>query len=515
MQFLNDHNNDANAILDNADHEHNVYHNRKQLQFLYRKYPNENGVLAKDRTFIGGIGTGKTTVLSTMQYLKALSMPRSLGTLIGCNYKQIVANLLPSIIANWGRLGLVEDIDFVVCKTPPKNWPKPIMGNKNYEHVISWSNGRGIGLMSADRKDLNRGSSFQDSDMDEAGLIKESFYNDIVAGRIRGERHRFGKSPFFEMKCQYSSMPFLASGMWVLNHKELARINPTKYYYQESTTADNIKVLGQAYLDRLKDAMDPYTYAREVLNERSKSSNAFYSALKEHVHLYENSISYVEHNIKSVFETAFKDADTNSLEPLNLSLDPGINFNCCTIYQYDKVFNVERCVNNFYVMKPLLLDDLVDKFIAYYTCHINKTVYLWGDRNSNKTEANNDQTLFNQVAKRLRDKGWKVKVMYFGKENPGHKLKHQFMNDLLKEETTKWPKLRISKEKALETYYSLHNSQGKEDYQKDKSMEKKLLNGSSRYMATDLGDTVDYYFWAKYYLGYKDKVNDFNLFNEV
>lgn len=471
-----------------------MYMNPKQIQFLTAPQI--------DKTFVGGIGSGKTTVMGAEIINDILAMPQSHGAVVGNTYKQIITNFLPSLMAAFERLGLIEGKHYLVGKTPKPGWKKAHMASKNYEHSIVFCNGSQLSFMAADRKDMNRGGSYQWIKIDEAGLIKEDVYKTILSGRLRGCREYFGKSKRYRSISRVTSMPFLASGMWVLKAEEFQLGNPDKFFYLESTTMDNILVLGEEYIEDLKAIMDPLTFSREVENLRfTNLANGFYPQLNER-HLYDG-FEYDETNITNIFGTKFIDSDTDPWAPLSLSIDFGANFNCMSVWQYHEKQHEERCVNKFYVNKPLQLDDMVDLCCEYYRYKLSKDVDIWGDRNGHKSEVNDNRKLFEQVMDRLKLKDFNPVLKHDGWENPHHKAKYEFINSMLRETDPELPKVRYSKSKALHVYQSMMNAPVTDDFKKDKSQEKKLGNDPNRVLATDLSDTNDYYLYPRWHPDYR------------
>ena len=466
-----------------------AFMNEKQIAF--------GSAPQKDKTFVGGIGSGKTTVLGAEILHDVNLMPRSHGFLLGNTYKQIITNFLPSLRATWERIGVKENIHYVIGKTPPKSWPRPYIASENFENSISFQNGCQMSFMAADRRDMNRGSSYQWGKIDEAGLIKEEVYRNIIAGRIRGALEYFHKCYRYGSISRVTSMPFLASGMWVLKFEERQMADPNNYFYIESKTIDNIQALGEDYIKRLEELMDPLTFAREVNNQRfTNLANGFYPQLNER-HLY-SGYEYDEGNSQSLYEIKIKDSDTDEKLPLAISIDFGSNFNCMSVWQYHEDLHEERCINAFHVNKPYQLNDLIDVFCDYYKYKLSKDVEVWGDRNGIKSEVNDNRGLFEQVMERLQRNGFTPRLCYNGWENPLHKVKYEFLNDMLREETRELPRVRYSKDKALAVYQSMMNSPIKENFRKDKSQEK-LGNDPNRYLATDYGDTSDYYLFPRWH----------------
>ena len=460
-----------------------IYHNQKQLDFLTARQ--------RIKTFIGGIGTGKTTVMGTESYMDVIELPHASQFFLGNTFAQVLNKTLPAVIKIWEKFGLQEGVHFVVGKTPPSHWQKPYEQPKNFENTISFPNGHVISILSLDRPQSNRGASYQCGKIDEAGLINEKPFKEIILGRLRGDVNLF-RSHRFRSLSFFSSMPFLSYGTWILDYEVKAFSNPSKYFYMESTTYDNIQVLGMDYIKDLEEDMDYLTFQREVMNARNlQIPNAFYADLSDEVHLYSGFGYQFADNWK---DTKVIDADTNPNLPLDISFDFGGQFDCCTVWQYIEGLNEHRCINNFHRKQPQILNDLVDKVCTYYSTHKEKKAYLWGDKSGSKVENNSRMNLFQQVQDRMSKRGWVVTIKYNGWDNPKHAIKHYVINKLLKEEDTKQPKIRINKDRCKDLILSMKNAGVNDDFKKDKSSEH---NGTDRLRATDLSDSFDYYIFFK------------------
>jgi hypothetical protein len=482
--------------LDDVKRKLGVEHKLAQLGYVNQKQDIFLNATQKSKIFVGGVGTGKSTVMGIQMARDAKSMPRAHGYLLGNTYKQIITNFLPSLLAAWERVGLKENKHFVIGKKPPSSWELPFMANRNFEATICMCSGFQLSFLAADRKDMNRGSSFQIGYIDEMALIKKEFHSEILASRRRGAKEYFGEHPRFRSETGVTSMPATAAGMWILDFELLALRNPREYLFLESTTYDNIDVLGEEYINGMKLSMDELTFNREVLNHRhTRLANGFYHALSD-VNLYEDSIEYIDG--KSWKDTKFKDLDVMPDTPISISLDFGANFNCMTVWQYDKFTHTERMINCFHTLKPKTLYDLLDQFINYYYAMRHVPVYVYGDRNGVKSEVTNATTIFTQVVDHLYKKGMRPTLKYDGSDNPNHKEKYYVVNNLLANIDERMPNIAINKSKCMDAYLSMNNAPVLDDFKKDKRSEVKLATSVNRFLATDISDTVDYYLFPKY-----------------
>lgn len=166
-----------------------IYVNEKQRQFLAAKQ--------KRRTFVGGRGSGKTTVAGHQTRVEMNYLPRAKVFLAGLTYTQLTSNTLPAMEAAWYAHGLREYDQksgfghYVKGKKPPTDWIKPIQPPSNFENVITFLNGYTIQLLSMDRAELARGGNYDGGHIDESALMKYEHVTKILAPMIRGNIHQY------------------------------------------------------------------------------------------------------------------------------------------------------------------------------------------------------------------------------------------------------------------------------------------------------------------------------------
>jgi hypothetical protein len=213
-----------------------VYLNPKQEAFL--KAPQQH------KTFVGGRGSGKSTVMGADIYDKLFNLPRSKGVLLGVTYQQILSRFLPPMVDFWQSLGYRRHISFeepghfVIGQRPPSHWPRPYQTPETFHNVISWANGSAIEMISFDRKDLGRGGNNDYLDGDEAFMLNKERLDKEILPSLRGNRYRWTESVQNRLHSTsfFSSMPWLLSGMWIADQQKLAEKYPEDYFYLESNS---------------------------------------------------------------------------------------------------------------------------------------------------------------------------------------------------------------------------------------------------------------------------------------
>jgi hypothetical protein len=460
-----------------------VYVNTKQAQFLNARQ--------KRRSFVGGRGSGKSSVLGHKTRQEFNYLPRAKFFLAGLTYNQILTKTLPSAMESWTAHGLMEYNQksklghYIIGKRPPSNWILPYQAPRNYENCISFINGYTLEMLSFDRPDTARGGNYDGGHLDESALFKREHVAKILRPMIRGNIYRFTHY-LHQSFCDYTSAAWLPQGQWVYETEENAKRKPNEYFYLESTAYDNVLVLGEKYLKDLRTEMTQLEWDVEVMNVRLKKvPNSFYPNFNAEHHCRYNTFSYEYDEKSGLHLPSTNDGDTN--RPLELSWDFNAAFTSLIVCQehgreyriLDEVFAEQSNTN--------MLDAVVTKFCDAYAGHKNKMVEIWGDRNGNNKQTNSNLTFYEQIMQALSARGWASVKMVEGLD-PDHRLKHFAINDILSETKERLPMIRINQNKCKFTIISIQNAPINPDWTKNKNSERTLVNQA---MATHLSDCFD------------------------
>lgn len=473
---------------DDGQVQHYRYLNPKQEIFLK--------MLQKDKTLIAGRGFGKTRVIGNKLIDRANNLPRAKGFLSSSTYGQILTKTVPEIISAWNELGLREHKGnhepghFVLGKKPPADWIKPYKAPEKYQNIITFYNGFTIEFLSMDRPDLARGGTYDFGDIDEALLVDKEHVDKVLYPTLRANKMYFTHWMHQEL-CRYSSMPWLSKGQYLLDYKEKAKKMPKQYGWLEGTVWDNIAVLGQEYIDRLRAELDPYTFALEVENKPSgKKQHGFYHALDDTYHVYRPSLIYGD-NDGLGHVTGMRDRVKTAM--LHMSLDFHGWFKCATVYQERE--STEYMIGSFYRKEQDGIDSLIDDICIEYADHRNKYVEIWGEPHGHdKTTFGG--TTFDWVRARFNKNGWACVIKAPARMSDLHSVRYTVINECLQETNPRLPKLRINEMTCKPVIMSLQNAEVDDKFQKSKKDEKN--KSYNQVYATHFSDTVDYYIMQKY-----------------
>lgn len=461
-----------------------IWVNPKQQAFLKAKQRN--------KVFIGGRGSGKTTTAGLHIRELLSQLPRSKGFILGLTYNQILTIFLPPILSVLENCGIYENVHYVIGKKPPPGFLEPYQRVKNHENVISFFNGMAIQLISFDRKDVNRGGNNDWGIIDEAVLINQDRYTKEIGATIRGNLYKFPSNCHLHHSTIYlSSQSWLTSGDWVPDMQALAISHPDEFFYIEATAYDNIDAVGENYITNLRRTMPAPIFDLEVLNKRrTKLPNSFYDEFNEEKHCYFDSYLYT-HSESGLISTT-SSTDYNRSAVLELSFDFNAKFTCCVAAQENE--NTLKFINQFFV-KYKTISHLIEKIAQHYVGH-EAEIWIWGDRNGNNKQANSELTYFQQIKKELEVYGFRVILKVGEWLDPEHKLKHNVINTILKEGDPKLPTLRFNKIKCKPLIISIQGSPIGPDFKKDKRSEKDDTLDQEH--STHLSDAMDCIVYHKY-----------------
>jgi len=467
-----------------------VYANEKQIRFV--------NSTAKRRGFVGGRGSGKSTSLGMVEYMRFNQLPRGKCFLAGLTYNQILTKTLPAAMDAWSNIGLMEyDKEsklghYIIGTRPPAHWFKPFQPPRNFKNCITFINGFTIEMLSMDRADLSRGGNFDGGSVDESALMKEEVVNKILLPSIRANRYRFS-TPWHWTFCHYSSAAWLPSGEWIYKYESLQKENPAKYLYVESTAFDNQHVLPPDYFNDLKAELTDLEFRVEVMNQRlSRVPNTFYPSFSESKHCAWQTY-YYNHDDETGL-TSVTASDVNPKKPLDVSFDFNAHFTCCVVGQEHG--QEYRIVNALHVKESVnsLVEEITKKLLDTYKDHPTKRLNIYGDSSGNNRSAGSNQTFYDQIQALLTQAGWSFTLNILT-QNPPHQMKHRVVNTILGEDNARLPRIRINQNTCKYLIISILNTPIKPDWSKDKNLERLIIDQAR---ATHYSDALDYLLFKRF-----------------
>lgn len=462
---------------------------------------------------IAGRGWAKSTLSGARIRRSAKEMPGSLGALAGLTYTQLLSKVLPSMQKEWTSVGLKVDRPksrghYVIGRQPPEYFRRPINEPLDWHNFITFMNGSAIEMISADRPDLMAGGSYDYMIIDEAVYFPKDAHDVKMIPSLRGNAPIFGKSPLHGSRLYVSSQAWEPDGYWVEDQKYLrdeqdaVRIDSKgqpmlrkDVHFVHGTSWDNVAILGKKTISEWKRTLPSSTYDIEIMARRQeKVADAFYKYFERRKHCYTptSDYDYDEQNEYGIYVKR-EDADRHPGLPLIWSFDFGVTFNSLVSAQFLPDKPEIRFLRNFYESSNDLLDGLVDQAANFYRNHGERIVHLYGDPSGNKIEHMQSISLFEKIEARLRSLGWQVENHMAGKAYPEHRLKHQFINELLKEQRP-WARVRYNLFACKELLTSMSAASMTDKMKKNKSSERQQRDQATATHLSDAHDYLLYYF---------------------
>lgn len=469
----------------------------------------------------------------------ALKLVGSSGWVAGTSYSKLMDDLIPNLVTGWAELGLIEDEDYVIGKTPPKNFKRPLQPPIKFDHYISFSWGSGCHIISFDHTVTSNGKVTDWGLLDENKQINpERFNSDLMntmsghgsmwydkARNIRwrdlpehlmltflsdayigprdydwGTAYQQTATPHNELlkilylveELQKNYDPYLEREIWERQRKARA--------YIEASTEEMLPVLGiDWFKDKFKNT-SPLEFRTSILNEEVKEiEGGFYKFLDEAVHTYEardnnriDSIGisdYLRHKQRN----CLLDKDWRKELPLRVGVDYGSTH--CWFEVAQLYANSHWFLNNFWTNNEQVTEG-VDKVCDYYKYQERKEVLLYDDPGGHKRNTDQQRDL-DKVIKRFKERGWKVTHMTPGNYYIPHQVKYRIWEKGLDERNNvrdgRFTKARWNLNNAYESYYSCSKAGikigRKDEFTKDKDSEKN--KSLEQWKATHLSDTCD------------------------
>lgn len=467
----------------------------------------------KFKLYRAGRGAGKSTILGWDMMILVSMMPRATGVLVGETYQQILSRTLPSTKEGLEQFGVYEEIDYVVGRKG-KGFRMPFQAPNNWNNVIHFRNGTIVVMVSLDMPNAGRGLNSYWVIGDEAALFnKERLFNNVQTTN-RSYKEEFSKCPLINSEIWATSMPLTKGGKWILEMEKIYRED--KFYkgksaYIKAPSKVNKQNLTAGWLERMEaEASSQIIFDAEINDiEPPSVLNGFYkhwSDKNTYSHAYD--VNYLLETVgvdyAKKYDTCRQDADLLPDVPLSISIDPGLNINSMTVWQYNDVKFEDRCINEFFVKGQKDHHDLVKEFDMYYAIHRNRnnTVYLYHDVSAYKQKDQNNIKISTQIELQLNKLGWRVVNMTPNSNNPGHDAKYYVLNTLLQGSKRFLPKIKVNRDHCINLIISIEGAETdikkNSGFSKDKKSEldKSILPEH----ATHLSDTFDYYLYWKYYI---------------
>lgn len=489
-------------------------------------------VRANETWVIAGRGAGKTTG-GIAPYLldMVFSMPKSSGAIVGLSFEHLNANTMPPLFKALAEMGYREDVDFIFNKRPPSSWPKPYIPVLEHEHVITWSNGTTIQLVSLTRKASTNALSIQWAIFDEAKFMNSQQLYDEIFPIFRGNEK------YFKHKSEYLSKFFCTDKKpgkgapysqvkWILDKRKnndwklintiitlqlavneeferyfkagkkkqtelkasiivklniLNQLRKDLVYVCEFSALENINNLGgEKWLrDKIRNSKSDYDFQVTYLNmDPDKPEESFYPDFDENVHGYYDNED-IEANMPFIITADYQ----HSVAPIPISQISTRN---------GKAIKGLWTVDEVYTLAPEGLSDAVRLFCKRYKAHGKKLVYYTFDHTAIGKRVEADE-YYKIVSKTLRSEGWATVEIYM-REAPSHYVKYEVFKEYFKDPIVSFGINRLRCPKLITSikFSPAISINGKTHKDKSSEQDSKLDQSET----THFSDAYDQKLWA-------------------
>lgn len=501
-------------------------------------------IMPRDLVAVLGRGTGKGLIQAVRMKTMFELMPRCTLGFVSPSYKKCLTTTLPSMLIHFERWGLKRDLHYCVGRRPPKSlkWPAPLFTPDSWENVISFYSGSVCQIISQDRAGASNGLSLDGLIIDEAKFVDYTKLKDETFQTNRGNEMYFGNCYLHHGMTITCDMPVTKRGSWFLDYEkqmdaELVEVieglvyqiwriehilmpeHPERHQYYiekirklsgrlnyfrkhcllyiERSSVQNLAILGEDFIKRMKRELPPLTFATSIMTKRiSIAQDGYYGGLREDINLYtapnDKVINMEAYNAGTInISDCRADADLDPDKPLVIGFDANANINWMVVAQVGDDGKL-RILKSFYVKYERKIPQLLDDFLDYYRFHKYKKVIFYYDATfkGQGYAINQDGDLYIYITRYLRNHRWMVREEFIG--TPMHYMpRQQLINRMIQGRARH--QILINRDNnpdliiCLQAAGVYNNTKDKRDEKTAETDENKL---ETRTDATDAFDTV-------------------------
>lgn len=453
---------------------------------------------ARKTVVVAGRRTGKTDSIAAPYVLRCMQrMPGSSGGIVVPTFRHGLTNTIPGLLAAWRRWGYIEGVHFVVGRRLPEHFAAPVIKPDNYERVISFVNGSCAILISQDVVAAANSLTLAWLLIDEARFINHEKLKQETLPALGGIRTHWGGCSLWGATMTLSDMPQSTRGSWFLSAQQeqdpevieaigatvaeiydlrrrrddaikdgkippsyiekhikqldrsLNQLRSVATLYREYSSIENIQLLGEDYIRRMKRDLTPKTFQTSILCRRlGLKQDGFYSMLRSR-HLYDaDSPDFMARmwddtdwsaavptisdgspvmSQDSPFFTSRADADVIASLPICIGMDYNANINWIVAGQ--PVGGRLNIIRSFYTKYERKIPELVGDFCRYYDTHPTKHVIYYYDHTAIGNNYAVDSRGFSaRVQEAFTKYGWRCSPVYIGQAMKHHE-KYLLINE--------------------------------------------------------------------------------------
>ncbi len=398
----------------------------------------------------GGIGPH-------IQHLSEV-MPRSQILLFSDTYERLKDRIVPNIQDFLERkLGLRENVDFVIFKKPPDDWTKPLINLNKFDKVISFSTGMALCLVSLSQEGSANAFNAQAAIGDEVKFCDEEKIDAEVLPALRGAEDVFGHLPEYLSVWMFTDK-FGPKIKWFLkkrklvNHEaveivyslqmEIFRLQKEMIEYTSTATIYEYKNKINAYkekADRIRKHLVYFSDMKPYENRKTLGDFVFNRARRIAKTEYVYNVAYLNHDpdkIEHTFYPTFTEAnkykginDYDMTAPFFGAMD--YNWRICPlpVAQITKlpgsVYTTLNIIDYVWELYPKGIEDTIKAFCLKYEKHHTKEFHYVYDHTA-IARSPSKKSFKDIVVETFIEEGWDV-IEYYTGDAPDQDIKFELM----------------------------------------------------------------------------------------
>lgn len=219
------------------------------------------------------------------------------------------------------------------------------------------------------------------------------------------------------------SIPAYLPGRIKSLNKKLNNLRSIATYYEEFSSIQNLLVLGDSYIRKMKRDLPPLVFQTSILCKRiGVLTDGFYSAMRESVHYY-SSFNYsfldsLDYNFSAIADAQCRqDKDLLPNEATCIAMDYNANINW--IVSGQPVGRDARIQKSFFVKYDRKIREVVQEYCAYYYYKpLKHVVYYYDTTALGSNYAVNEEDFASIVIGEFERLGWTVTPIMIGTRFP-------------------------------------------------------------------------------------------------
>ncbi len=284
-------------------------------------------------------------------------------------------------------------------------------------------------------------------------LVNYNLIDEDTAEQLYNYEYLMTHDEQFEMMAIRSSKKY---------QKHIMELRCNSFYFVRASSLDNIDILGEDYIRRMKRDLPPLTFAISVLNIRpKKSGEGFYCNFDPEIHCYlddycpaidasitvkkgkeitggtayDHEYESPDFDYLSEVKNCTLDGDLDPSMPLEIALDYNNLINWIVVGQLYKRDGKDclNIINSMFVKNGQMIQDLIRDFDRYYGPHKakNRNInYYFSHTAKFRLHGIAMLDIKDTVTQELQKYGWIVRQVDEG-QAPKHEQKYQMINSAL------------------------------------------------------------------------------------